>query len=53
MRQERKLAIAALIGTAAFLLLTDPDLITEILQVIKVQRKPETNGQNTDSRTIS
>lgn len=51
MRPERKVAIAALIGVAAYLLMTDPDLIEEILQVVKVQRRVKTNGQDPESRT--
>ena len=53
MRTERKWAIMALIGAAAYILLTDPDLIQEALQVIKVERKPKTDGPDSDTGRVA
>ena len=51
MKPERKVAIAVLIGAAAYLLMTDPDLIQEILQVVKIERNPKPDRPDTNSGT--
>jgi hypothetical protein len=55
MRTERKWAIMALIGAAAYILLTDPDLIQEAFQAAKIinERKPKTDGSDSDSGRVA
>jgi hypothetical protein len=55
MRTERKWAIMALIGAAAYILLTDPDLIQEALQMVKIAHasNPKTDRPDPGAGTIS
>ena len=53
MRTERKWAIMALIGAAAYILLTDPELIEEALQAVKIAGKSKAERSDSDTGRVA
>ena len=47
MKTERKLILAGLAAMAMYILVTDPELIEEVLQVIKIERDPGSKRPDT------
>ncbi len=51
MRTETKLAVAGILLLGTYLILTDPEVVQEALQAVKIEHNPKANRPDTDTGT--